>query len=446
LLSSGLSREAVGADADDLDRVGSMFEAVALRRPRHPGVDLAALELLDAMAARADEVVVVSRAAEPVTTLPGVVYELVDDILLAQDGQRPIDRREADPLAALAQPRVDLLSCGVVRLGGECLEHEEPLGGRADADADETLEKLDGFPFFACHGDDYDTPTMRLIVIIIFTCGLVLTACGGGRGGGSHTAGGSGQETVVAAFYPLAFAASEIGGASVDVKNLTPPGAEPHDLEVSPQDVAEIRDADLVLLLGRGFQPQLEDAAGNADEVVRLLDTPGLDVHSNGDPHVWLDPVRFALVVERIGQVLGKQAAADELKQRLMDLNNELRVGLAHCERREIVTSHEAFAYLAERYGLEQVAITGLSPEAEPEPGKLEHVVDLVRAHGVTTVYFETLVSPRIAETVARETGAKTAVLNPIEGLTAEESAGGEDYFSLMRENLTALRTGLGCS
>jgi zinc transport system substrate-binding protein len=288
---------------------------------------------------------------------------------------------------------------------------------------------------------------MRLIVILILTlslvCGLALAACGGSAQG---SGGASGQKTVVAAFYPLAFAASEIGGASVDVKNLTPPGAEPHDLEVSPQDVAEIQDADHVLLLGRDFQPQLEDAAGDADNAVRLLETPGLDVHPNGDPHVWLDPVRYALIVERIGQVLGKQAAADELKQRLMALAAEFRAALAQCKRREIVTSHEAFAYLAERYGLEQVAITGLSPEAEPEPGKLQKVVDLVRAHGVTTIYFETLVSPRIAETVARETGAKTAVLNPIEGLTEEEAAKGEDYLSLMRENLAALRTGLGCS
>jgi zinc transport system substrate-binding protein len=287
---------------------------------------------------------------------------------------------------------------------------------------------------------------MRLIVILItvLAYGVGLSACGGAND--ERFGPGSAQETVVAAFYPLAFAASEIGGASVDVENLTPPGAEPHDLEVSPQDVAEIRDADLVLLLGRGFQPQLEDAAGNADNVVRLLDTPSLDVHSNGDPHVWLDPVRYSLMVSRIGQELGKQAVAGELKRRLTDLDNEFRVGLAHCERHEIVTSHEAFAYLAERYGLEQVAITGLSPEAEPEPGQLQKIIDLVRADGVTTIFFETLVSPRIAETVARETGATTAVLNPIEGLTAEEAAKGEDYFSLMRENLAALRAGLGCS
>jgi zinc transport system substrate-binding protein len=284
---------------------------------------------------------------------------------------------------------------------------------------------------------------MRLIVILILTsCALLIAGCGesGGESGAE-----SGRESVVAAFYPLAFATSEIGGESVDVENLTPPGAEPHDLEVSPQDVADVRDADLVLLLGRGFQPQLEDAAGGGDNVVHLLDTPSLDVHSNGDPHVWLDPIRYAQLVDRIGQLLGQQATADELQQRLTDLDNKFRVGLSRCERDEIVTSHEAFAYLAERYGLEEVAITGLSPEAEPEPGKLQRVVDLVRARGVTTIYFETLVSPRIAETVARETGAKTAVLNPIEGLTEEEAANGEDYFSLMRENLAALRAGLGC-
>jgi zinc transport system substrate-binding protein len=285
---------------------------------------------------------------------------------------------------------------------------------------------------------------MRLIVILILTSTLLVVAAG--CGGGSGTAASAGKEEVVAAFYPLAFAASEIGGTTVDVKNLTPPGAEPHDLEVSPQDVAAVREADLVLLLGRGFQPQLEDATGDGDNVVLLLDTPGLEVHSDDDPHVWLDPVRYAKVVDRIGQALGSQGAADDLKKRLMDLDSEFRAGLAHCERKEIVTSHEAFAYLAERYGLEQVAITGLSPEAEPEPRRLQDVVDLVRARGVTTVYFETLVSPRIAERVARETGAKTAVLNPIEGLTEDEAAMGQDYFSLMRENLAALRAGLECS
>jgi zinc transport system substrate-binding protein len=282
---------------------------------------------------------------------------------------------------------------------------------------------------------------MRLILILIFG---ILVFCAVGCGG--RSAGSPAKETVVASFYPLAYAAEEVGNGGVDVENLTPAGAEPHDLEVSPQDVAAIREADLVLLLGDGFQPQLEDAAGTGKKVLRLLDTPGLALRPDGDPHVWLDPLRYAKIVGRIGQALQRPDAAARLQARLRDLDGEYRTGLAHCERHEIVTSHEAFGYLAERYGLEQVAITGLSPEVEPEPAKLQQVVELVRERGVTTIYFETLVSPRIAETVARETGAKTAVLNPIEGLTKNEISQGENYFSLMRTNLRALREGLGCS
>jgi zinc transport system substrate-binding protein len=255
----------------------------------------------------------------------------------------------------------------------------------------------------------------------------------------------AGPDTVVASFYPLAFAAEKVA-PSVPVENLTPPGAEPHDLELSPIDAAVIRDARLVLLLGNGFQPQLEDAAGSGDNVLRLLDTPGLDLLPSGDPHVWLDPIRYAKIVERIGVALGAQSDAQKLVARLEDLDAEYRKGLANCDRREIVTSHEAFAYLAQRYGLEQIPITGLSPEAEPQPADLARVVDLVEERGVTTIYYETLVSPRIADTVARDTGAKTVVLDPIEGLTPAEIARGDDYFTRMRANLRALEEGLGCS
>jgi zinc transport system substrate-binding protein len=280
---------------------------------------------------------------------------------------------------------------------------------------------------------------VRLIFILILAAG-VLAGCGGSEGGSG------GRTTVVAGFYPLAYAAEEVGLERVEVANLTPPGSEPHDIEVSPSDVAAIRQADLVLLLGHGFQPQLEEAAGSGEEVVELLDSPGLDLRADDDPHVWLDPLRYAKLVTRIGQALEAPATAEQFNVRLRRLNDEYRRGLADCTRREIVTSHEAFGYLADRYGLEQIAITGLSPEAEAEPGKLQDVIDLVRSRGVTTVYFETLVSPRLADTVARETGAKTAVLNPIEGLTEDEAGRGENYFTLMSRNLASLRAGLGCS
>ena len=278
---------------------------------------------------------------------------------------------------------------------------------------------------------------MRLRIILTLGVILLLTACG--------PSVQAGPGTVVASFYPLAFAAKEIAPGD-PVENLTPPGAEPHDLELSPIDAAAVRQARLVLLLGQGFQPQLEDAAGDGDNVLHLLDTAGLDLLPNGDPHVWLDPMRYAKIVARIGQALGAEKAASRLVAQLRDLDAEYREGLANCERREIVTSHEAFAYLAERYHLEQVPITGLSPEAEPQPADLAHVVKLVQERGVTTIFYETLVSPRIAETVARETGTRVGVLDPIEGLTPAEIARGENYFTRMRANLRALEEGLGCS
>ena len=219
---------------------------------------------------------------------------------------------------------------------------------------------------------------------------------------------------------------------------------EPHDLEATPDVVKAIHQAGHVLLLGDGFQPQLEAAAGSGSSVVRLLETPGLD-RLGADPHVWLDPIRYALIVKRIATALGRPRAAAPMVSRLRALDRTYRAGLAHCARHDIVTSHAAFAYLADRYGLEQDAITGVTPEAEPRPQDLRRVIDTVRSTHATTVFFETLVSPKLADAVARATGAKTAVLNPLEGLTSAEQQRGENYFTVMRENLRVLRGALGC-
>jgi zinc transport system substrate-binding protein len=285
---------------------------------------------------------------------------------------------------------------------------------------------------------------MRTRIILITGAALAAAAAiafAAGRSG----EGGNGRTRVAAAFYPLAYAAEQIGERGVRVENLTPPGAEPHDLEVSPGTVRALARADLVLLLGHGFQPSLERAASSGPKVLRLLDTPGLRPFPDGDPHVWLDPLRYARIAERIAVTLVETGAGRSFAARLFSLDQELRRGLARCSRRQIVTSHEAFRYLAERYGLRQVAISGLSPEAEPSAARLRRVIETIRRTGATTVFFETLVSKRLAETVARETGARTAVLNPIEGLTEKERTSAKDYFVLMRENLASLRKGLGC-
>ena len=279
---------------------------------------------------------------------------------------------------------------------------------------------------------------MRMRLILILLAAVAVSGCGSGS-----SAGAPGKTSVVAAFYPLSFAAEEIGGDGVDVTNMTPPGAEPHDVELSVRDVEKVRSADVVLYLGNGFQPSVERAVDGAEgESIDLLD--GLAVRDR-DPHVWLDPVRYEEIVHRIGEALERPAAAKGFSHRVERLDREFRRRLAHCERHEIVTSHEAFGYLAARYGLEQIAITGVSPESEPTPRTLERVIDEVRASGATTVFSEPLVSSRIADTVARETGTRTAVLNPLEGLTDDELDRGEDYFSVMRENLAALRRALGC-
>jgi zinc transport system substrate-binding protein len=256
---------------------------------------------------------------------------------------------------------------------------------------------------------------------------------------------------VVAAFYPLAFAAQAIGGPSVHVRNLTPSGAEPHDIELTPKDVAEVQKASVVLYLSHSFQPAMEQAVrgakGKRVDVLQGVDLRGGvgDEVGKTDPHVWLDPLLFARVVRRIGAALGEPARAARLASRVMALDGEYRVGLAHCARHEFVTTHAAFGYLAARYGLRQVAITGLDPESEPTAQKLASLARLVRRDHIRTVFFERLVTPKLAETVAREAGVGTAVLDPIEGLTPSEASHGATYLTLMRQNLAALRKELEC-
>ena len=255
---------------------------------------------------------------------------------------------------------------------------------------------------------------------------------------------------MVAAFYPLAYAAEGVGGAGVDVSSLTPPGAEPHDLELTARDVGRVRDAALVVYAGEGFQPAVAAAVeGRSKPSLDVL--AGVDLLPSGggaarDPHVWLDPLRYAGIARKIAAALGPPASADALVRRLRRLDSEFRAGLVRCERREIVTSHAAFGYLAARYGLEQVPLVGLAPEAEPGPKEIERLVREVRGTGATTVFVEPLVSPALAETVAREAGVTTATLDPLEGLTPEEADAGDDYFVVMRENLAALRKALACT
>ena len=270
---------------------------------------------------------------------------------------------------------------------------------------------------------------------------------------------------MVASFYPLQFVTEQVGGDEVAVSNATKAGVEPHDLELSAQDTAQLIDSDLVVFLS-GFQPAVDDAvesldaealdvAGSAD--LNLQYTPIADGQpepdeTGTDPHFWLDPLRLADVGDSVAAKLGElapesaasfEANANQFRNQLEALNNEYASALRECDQRDLVTSHNAFGYLAQAFDLQQVGITGLTPETEPSPQELAAVADFVKENEVSTIYYETLVSPDVAETLADSTGASTAVLDPLEGLADETS--GDDYFDVMRANLNALKTGLTC-
>jgi zinc transport system substrate-binding protein len=259
-----------------------------------------------------------------------------------------------------------------------------------------------------------------------------------------------GRPSVAAAFFPLAATARALTGPQVSVRDLTPPGVEPHDLELTTDDMDAILDARLVVLMGRGFQPGIESGADRrSGPVLRVLDR----LHAGDDPHVWLDPVLMRRVVRLVGTASAHAvfSVRDEVPARtarldaeLASLDRDYRTGLARCRRHVIVTAHEAFAHLAARYGLRQRSVAGLSPEQEPDPGRLAELADLVRRERLTTVFTERLVSPRVAATLAREAHVRTAVLDPIESPAHGASFAG--YLRSMRANLVVLRRALGCS
>jgi len=292
-----------------------------------------------------------------------------------------------------------------------------------------------------------------------------LAACGSG----SSDAGSSdGKVAVTAAFYPLEYAAERVGGDHVDVSSLTKPGAEPHDVELTPQDVAGLGEADLVIY-EKGFQPAVDDAVSQVDGAKALdvsatvdLSVPAADdghdhageghEHGGTDPHFWLDPTRYAKAVEAVAERLAQVDPAHATAYRenatafvgeLVSLDKDFASTLATCTSRDLVTGHAAFGYLADRYDLHQEGIAGLSPDAEPDAASITEMVAHIKEHGVRTVYAETLVSKDLTETVAREAGATVAVLDPIEGIT--DASAGKDYLEVMRANLATLKEGQGC-
>ncbi|MFM9281026.1 metal ABC transporter substrate-binding protein [Paenibacillus jiagnxiensis] len=321
---------------------------------------------------------------------------------------------------------------------------------------------------------------------------LVLAGCGSdagsttsGSGNGAGTGADGGKLNIVTTFYPMYEFSRQVAGDHANVTALVPTGTEPHDWEPSAKDMAQIQDADVFVYNGI-VETWVEDALTSTNNEKRIVveASSGIELaegtedehegedhdhaaetaehgHAEGnghshdyalDPHVWLSPVLAQKEVEAIEAALIKadpankadyEANANAYIAKLKELDTAYRNGLTNVKNKELVTQHAAFAYLAKEYGLTQVPISGLSPEQEPSPDQMARIVQFTKEHQVKTIFFETLVDPKVAQTIASEIGAKTAVLNPLEGLTEDEIKNNRDYIIVMQENLKALTSAL---
>ncbi len=266
--------------------------------------------------------------------------------------------------------------------------------------------------------------------------------------------------SAVATFFPLYEAARYVGGDNVTVSSVVPNGVEPHDYDPTPSQIAGMGTADVFIENGVGFdglEGKLSGGFGNSTVVVNASRGVGLlgGGQDNGsslatDPHIWLSPRRMMIIADSIKAGFDQadpahagayDANAADFKSKLSQLDSDYRAGLAHCGKDTILTTHDAFGYLASDYGFKQIYISGLSPDAEPSPQKLAELVDTARSQNITVVFYEELVDPRIADTIAAEVGARTMELSPLEGSKNQS----DDYFSLMRKNLANLKVALEC-
>ena len=303
-------------------------------------------------------------------------------------------------------------------------------------------------------------PVAALLSAVALTAGCSTSTA-------ADSGSGNGRIEVAAAFYPLEYAVAQVGGDHVHLMALTKPGSEPHDLELTPQEVVGLHKA-RVVVYEKGFQPAVDsavdqldkgvgfDVAGAADLTLTAADKETSAQSEGGpgskDPHFWLDPKRYAAVVTAIGAELAVKdpanastytANATALVGRLDALDADFASGLKFCRIKDIVTGHAAFGYLSQRYGLTQVSVSGITPDVEPTATAMAAIVTTIREHHVRTVYAETLVSPALVDTIAHETGAQVKVLDPIEGITS--ASAGTDYQQVMQANLATLRAGQQC-
>lgn len=323
------------------------------------------------------------------------------------------------------------------------------------------------------------TKLFRAVLALMVVLLTLSTGCGVSKDSAKEPvkeAAGSPRFKVFTSIYPVYEFAKNVAGDKADVVMFVPPGKEPHDWEPSLKEIAQLREGLLFIYNGAGFEPWVEKILKNLEapnltvveatkglSLMNDVDKHAIDKHDGQkhdddnhdlDPHVWLDPVMAQEQVKAIESAFIKVDAANkdyymarskDYRETLAVLDKEFNVALGKCEKKEFVVSHSAFGYLAKRYGLHQIAVMGLSPDAEPKPGELAEVVQKAKKAKTKYIFVENLVSPKVAEVVAKEIGAQTLVLNPLEGLTKEEVAQGKTYISVMRDNLAQLKKALDC-
>lgn len=285
---------------------------------------------------------------------------------------------------------------------------------------------------------------------------LVLIGFLSGITGCVQPAENNGKMKVVTTIYPLFEFTKRIGGDKVDVSILVPAGAEPHDWEPGPKDIIKIESASIFVYNGAGFESWVGGTLKGirSTKLIIVDSSSGISLLNNGgnDPHIWLDPVLAEHQVDLIKDALIRSdqknreyftANANALKKELALLDEEIQNELGFSKKKVFITSHAAFSYFSKRYGLTQVSVAGLSPEVEPSPAKIAEIIEVAKKNNMKYIFFETLVSPKLSELIANEAGAKTLVLNPIEGLSRADMDKGKTYFTLMRENVENLKIAL---
>ena len=300
--------------------------------------------------------------------------------------------------------------------------------------------------------------TIAMLIIIVGGSVLAFQAT-------KHSTHADNTLKVAASYYPLYDFARNVGGDKVSVINMTPAGSEPHDYDPSPQSLIDAHSAKVFIYNGGQMEPWVDSfitdythTTVKANKDIEMLEVHGDDGHDHDhgatDPHFWLDPVIARQIVNNIRDGLSQSdpdnkdyyaANAASYNQKLVELDTRFTSGLEACTLDTVVSSHSAFSYLADRYGFIATSIAGIEPDDEPSPAKMAELTNIVRQKNIKYVFFESLVSPRLAETIASEAGAQTLIFDPIEGLSQEDQDKGRDYISVQYDNLENLRKALDC-